>query len=64
MRAADVKKLRRNIKMFKKVLSLVLALVMISALAVSFTSCGGDKDDGVFRLGVICLHDEASTNQK
>ena len=49
--------------MFKKVLSLVLALVMVSALAFSLTSCG-DKDDGVFRLGVICLHDEASTYDK
>ena len=67
--------------MFKKVLSLVLALAMISALALAFTSCGGDeavadmtgaplaevelkKDFTVpenFKIGVICLHDEAST---
>ncbi len=66
--------------MFKKVLSLILALVMISALAVSFTSCGKKavsdmteaplaavelkKDFDVpadFKIGVICLHDEAST---
>ena len=57
------KKLRRNMKMFKKVLSLVLAVAMLCTLAVSLTSCG-DKDDGVFRLGVICLHDEASTYDK
>ena len=50
--------------MFKKVLSLVLAVAMLCTLAVSLTSCGGDKDDGVFRLGVICLHDEASTYDK
>ena len=66
--------------MFKKVLSLVLALVMVSALAVSFTSCGKKavadmteaplaavelkKDFEVpadFKIGIICLHDEAST---
>ena len=45
--------------MFKKVLSLVLALAMLSALALAFTSCNGNDDD--FKLGVICLHDEAST---
>ncbi len=67
--------------MFKKVLSLVLALALLSALAVSFTSCGkGDvkadmtaaplaevtlqKDFDIpsdFKIGIICLHDEAST---
>ncbi len=68
--------------MFKKVLSLVLALAMLSGLAIAFTSCngGGDavsdmteaplaevtltKDFEIpsdFKLGVICLHDEAST---
>ncbi len=67
--------------MFKKVLSVALALVMLSALAVSFASCvGGEavadmtdaplaeveltKDFDIpddFKLGVICLHDEAST---
>ena len=67
--------------MFKKVLSLVLAVVMLSALAVSFASCSPDevvsdmtgapltevslsKDFEIpadFKLGVICLHDEAST---
>ena len=67
--------------MFKKVLSLVLALAMLSALALSFTSCSGGeavsdmteapltevaltKDFTVpedFKIGVICLHDEAST---
>ena len=66
--------------MFKKVLSLVLALAMLSGLAIAFTSCnGGAKSDMTeaplaevtltkdfdipsdFKLGVICLHDEAST---
>ncbi len=48
--------------MFKKVLSLILMLAMLSSLALTFTSCGGDDDD--FKLGVILLHDEASTYDK
>ena len=67
--------------MFKKVLSLILAVAMLSALALAFTSCNGGeaksdmteaplteviltKDFDIpsdFKLGVICLHDEAST---
>ncbi|MBQ2767143.1 MAG: BMP family ABC transporter substrate-binding protein [Clostridia bacterium] len=45
--------------MFKKVLSLCLAVVMLASLALTMTSCGETKDD--FKLGVILLHDEAST---
>ena len=67
--------------MFKKALSLILALAMLSSLALVFTSCGDTEvvadmtaaplaevelkkdfeipDD--FKIGVICLHDEAST---
>ncbi|MBQ8583438.1 MAG: BMP family ABC transporter substrate-binding protein [Clostridia bacterium] len=48
--------------MFKKVLSIILMLAMLSSLALTFTSCGGDDDD--FKLGVILLHDEASTYDK
>ena len=51
--------IRRNIKMFKKILALCLALVMVAAMGASLASC--NVDDGVFRLGVILLHDEAST---
>ncbi len=66
--------------MFKKILSLILVLATICALAVSFTSCGDEavadmtaaplaevelkKDFTVpedFKIGIICLHDEAST---
>ena len=66
--------------MFKKVLSLVLAIVMCCSLALAFASCGetvkSDMTDAPltpvelvkdfevasdFKLGVICLHDEAST---
>ena len=73
--------------MFKKALSLILVVVMLSALVVSFASCNKDDttDKGAsvadmtqepltavqltkdfeipadFKLGVICLHDEAST---
>ena len=46
--------------MFKKILSLCLVVVMIAALGVSMVSCGGGADDD-FKLGVILLHDEAST---
>ena len=52
--------MRRNIKMFKKVLSLCLAALMLATLCVSFSACGNTADDD-FKLGVILLHDEAST---
>ena len=45
--------------MFKKALSLCLAVLMVAALCVSMVSCGESKDE--FKLGVILLHDEAST---
>ncbi len=46
--------------MSKRILSVVLALVMLAGLAVIGTSCqtAGSSD---FKLGVILLHDEAST---
>ena len=68
--------------MFKKVLSLILAVAMLSALAITFASCNKEeevvsdmtaaplaeveltKDFDIpsdFKIGVICLHDEAST---
>ena len=49
--------------MFKKVLSLMLVVAMLCSLAVVFSSCGGGGDDE-FKLGVILLHDEASTYDK
>ncbi len=45
--------------MFRKILSLCLAVLMVAALAVSMASC--EKTDADFKLGVILLHDEAST---
>ena len=48
--------------MFKKLLALVLAVFMLSTLCISLTSCS-ETDDG-FKLGVILLHDEASTYDK
>ena len=45
----------------KKILSLILVLSMVLALGLMFTSCG---DDDEFKLGVILLHDEASTYDK
>ena len=45
--------------MFKKILSICLAVLMVAALCASMTSCNKADDD--FKLGVILLHDEAST---
>ena len=45
--------------MFKRVLSLCLALLMVAAMGLSMVSCSDSDDD--FKLGVILLHDEAST---
>ena len=45
--------------MFKKILSLCLAVLMVASLCVSMASCGEAEDE--FKLGVILLHDEAST---
>ena len=43
----------------KKILSIILAALMLASMTVLFSSCG-EKDDG-FKLGVILLHDEKST---
>ena len=45
--------------MFKKILSVVLAVAMIASLCVVFASCQTGNAD--FKLGVILLHDEFST---
>ena len=45
--------------MFKKLLAMSLVVVMALSLCVAMTSC--DKADDDFKLGVILLHDEAST---
>ena len=45
--------------MFKRVLSLCLALLMVAAMGLSMVSSSDSDDD--YKLGVILLHDEAST---
>ena len=50
--------------MKKKVLSLVLALMMIFAFSATLTGCGSDSGSSVFKVGFICLHDENSTYDK
>ena len=46
--------------MFKKILSIAIAVIMIASLCVAFASCKDNaKED--FKLGVILLHDEFST---
>ena len=48
--------------MFKKILSLVLAVAMIAALCLTFASCQDNENgDDEVKLGVILLHDEFST---
>ena len=58
--------------MFKKILAMALAVLMVVAMGVSMTACskeqaeiGGEVEVEVaeddFKLGVILLHDEAST---
>ncbi len=47
--------------MFKKILSLVLVMALALAVCLSLASC--NKEDE-FKLGVILLHDEASTYDK
>lgn len=53
--------------MKKKVLSLVLAFMMIFAFSVTLTACGSggdDSGDAAYKVGFICLHDENSTYDK
>lgn len=53
--------------MKKKVLSLVLAFMMIFCFTAVFTGCGGSDEgssDGAYKVGFICLHDENSTYDK
>ena len=49
--------------MFKKILSICLILIMVASLGLSMVSCGKEpeKEEDDFKLGVILLHDEAST---
>ena len=46
----------------KKILSLLLAVVMLFGCCAMFASCGGNKYD--VKVGLICLHDENSTYDK
>lgn len=48
--------------MFKKIFSLVLVVSMCLAACIGLTACGGN--DGDFKIGFICLHDETSTYDK
>ena len=51
--------------MFKKILSVVLAVLMVATLAVAAASCSAKKkDDGVFKAALICLHGDNSTYDK
>ena len=45
--------------MFRKILSIALAALMLAGLCMAFGSCS--KTDDSFKIGVILLHDEKST---
>lgn len=45
--------------MFRKILSIVLAALMLAGLCMAFGSCS--KSGDAFKIGVILLHDEKST---
>ena len=47
----------------KRILSIILALVMVFGACLSFTACGNAKTDD-FKVGFIFLHDENSTYDK
>ena len=49
--------------MFKKILSLVLAVTMLVGAAFAFSSCGEKADDGI-KAALICLHGDSSTYDK
>ena len=43
----------------KKILSLILAMLMIAGCAISFAACGTTDDvDDTFKIGVVCIGDE------
>ena len=46
----------------KKVLSLILAVLMLLSVTLAFASC--EKTDDAFKVGFIFLHDENSTYDK
>lgn len=45
--------------MFRKILSIALAALMIAGICMAFSSCSNGDDS--FKIGVILLHDEKST---
>lgn len=45
--------------MFRKILSIALAALMLAGLCMAFGSCS--KSGDAFKIGVILLHDEKST---
>lgn len=47
--------------MFKKVLSIALAALMVLSLASVVTGCGSGSGDDILKVGFIYLHDENST---
>ena len=46
----------------KKVLALILTIAVLATVCACFIAC--EEDDGEFKIGLICLHDEQSTYDK
>ena len=51
-------------KMFKKILSVVLAVLMIATLVVAAASCKKKEETKTFKAALICLHGDSSTYDK
>ncbi len=49
-------------KKMKKVLSVILAVVVLASLCVCFAACTEEEDE--FKIGMLCLHDKNSTYDK
>ena len=43
----------------KKFLSIIMAALIVAAALACFTACGGSKDEGEFKVGVIHIGDPA-----
>ena len=48
----------------KKLLTLLLAAIMVAACCFSLTACGAEENGDDVKFGLICLHDENSTYDK
>ena len=50
--------------MSKKIVSLVLAIVMLVSVVITLGSCGDGGEDKTIKAAMICLHGDSSTYDK